>query len=508
VSIRTLIFLALAALVILASGCARSQIAPFAPGSAAPAIGSESAPTLAASPTNEPENLAAPVTSEGAARENLLAPVQATGLPGGAPAATPLATATRSRLPSPVSDLLYLSQGNLFRWDPLTRHAITLAQNVTAFAVSADGQVIVLLRPHKITSNGAQRFDLDALQLQSQQISTLTVIASQPGKILVSPDGSQVAFTQQQAGGSAIILLPIEPQSQPRKLGVCQMKTTAECTSIAWSPNSHELIWSDELGLWQAVTTAMNIADDGPIEATLVHPDTVQVDDPKGNPLEIKARFSELQFAPTERFILLTVTPVASQVGWQAVFDRRSGQLAQATDTFATSEALVEAIWQSNGDLLVAHASDPGQQISPFIHIWLVMPTNPELLVSGQQYDLYSDEFPFSAAESKSIPAHCLLWPAQTQPGHLAFAVRLDSSDKPPVLFDLNLLNGSLTRLYELPADTTRLLWAPDGVNALVQGGRNQISWLSLKSGEITQLQTILGPDANQFVWLPPVLRR
>lgn len=503
-SIRTLILLVLAALALLASGCARSQAAPFSPASASPAIGQESPPTLAAGPIAGPQDQSTPVQPEGPAGENQLGPAQAAIAPPNTPTPPPLATATRSRQPSPVSDLVYLSQGRLMRWDPLTRHAITLAQNVTAFAISADGQVIVMLRPQKITANGAQRFNLDALRIQDQQTINLIVIASQPGIILVSPDGGQVAFTQKQAAGSAVLLLPVEPDGQPRKLGVCQAEPTAECSSLAWSPEGRELLWSDALGLWQA---AAQLGEE-PVEPTLIHPAKVQVIDPKGNLTEIEARFSDLQFGSAERFVLLSVTPLASQVGWQAVFDRRSGQLAQAQDTFTASEAQTGAIWQSNGNLLVTHASQPSQQIPPFIHIWFVMPTNPELLVSGQRYDLYSDEFPFSAAQSKSIPAHCVYWPAETQPNHLAFAVQLDQSDNPPVLFDLNLLSGTLTKLFELPADTARILWAPDGANALVQGGRNQISWLSLKSGELTEIQSILGPEASQFVWLPAVLRR
>lgn len=503
-NIRTPIFLALAAVALLASGCTRSQDTPVLPTPVAPAVHWVTTPTPPADPIAEPEDQSTPFKSEGAAGQSQQAPLQATAPTADAPATTPLATATRSRLPGPVSDLLYLSQGHLMRWDPLTRHAISLAQNLTAFAASADGQVLVLLRPQKVTANGIKRYNLDALNLQNQQTFLLTVLASLPEEILVSPDGSQVAFTQRQAAGKSIILLPIEPDGQPQKLGDCQGQPTADCASLAWSPSGRELLWSDGLGLWQA-TTQPGAAT---LTATLVHPAKVQLKDPGGNPLEIEARFTDLQFAPTERFVLMTVTPVDSQVGWQAVFDRRSGQLAQAPDTFTARQAQAGAIWQSNGNLLVVHASEPGQQMPPFIHSWYVMPTNAELLVSGPQHNLYSDEFPFSASQSKSIPAHCLQWPKETQPNHLAFAVHLDQSDRSPVLFDLNLLNGTLTKLLELPANTAQILWAQDGVNALILGGRNQISWLSLKSGELIEVQSIFGPDTGQFVWLSPVMRR
>lgn len=503
-SIRTTISLALAALALLASGCARSLAAPFLPSTSSPSVSQENAPAVEASPLAGDENQTALLQPGGAANATLPTPAHATGAPEITPAAAPLATATRSRQPYPVSDLVYLSQDRLMRWDPLTRHAISLAQNVSTFAVSADGQLILLLRPQKITANGVELFNLDAFVLAEQRSFTLLENASLPGQILVSPDGAQVAYTQKQAGGASVFLLSVEPGSQPRKLGVCFSQPAADCASLAWSPEGNELLWSDTRGLWQAET----ILADPAVEAQLVHPNKVQIKDPKGQNLEIEARFTDLQFGPSERFVLLKVAPLDSQVGWQAVFDRRSGQMAQAQETFAADPATAWATWQSDGNLAVAHASEPDRHIQPFIHLWFVMPTSSELLVSGEQYNLYSDEFPFSAAQSKAIPAHCLLWLAETQPNHLAFAVQLDQSDDPPVLFDLNLQSGTLTKLLELPVDTTQVLWAPDGVSALVQGGRNQISWLSLKSGELTGLQSTLGPEAHQFVWLPAVLRR
>jgi hypothetical protein len=74
------------------------------------------------------------------------------------------------------------------------------------------------------------------------------------------------------------------------------------------------------------------------------------------------------------------------------------------------------------------------------------------------------------------------------------------------VLFDLNLLNGSLTKLLTLPAETTQILWSPDGINALILGGRNQIFLFSLKTGELSDLQPTIGTGARQFVWMPPTL--
>jgi len=219
-----------------------------------------------------------------------------------------------------------------------------------------------------------------------------------------------------------------------------QPEPTAGCASLAWSPDSRDLLWSDTLGLWQAPANG----DENPQKAQLVHPNTVQIKDPKGQNLEIKAHFTDLQFGPSERFVLMKVAPNESQVGWQAVFDRRSSLLAQATDTYVTGDEETLVKWLADGNLLVGHASEPSRYISPFIHVWHVIPTNPELLVSGKQFNLYSDDFPFSATQSKSIPAHCINWLTETQPNHLVFAIHLNLSDDPPVLFDLNLLNDRL----------------------------------------------------------------
>ncbi len=252
-SIRTPIFILLAALVLLASSCSRSQAAPSNPSTLTPAPVQGNAPGPAAGSAAGLMNQATEQPGS-VARATRLAPLPAASSPATSPVEAPIATATRSSQPSPVSDLIYLATDRLMRWDPLTRHAISLAQNVTGFVASADGQVIILLRPQKITANGAQKFNLDALRLDDQQIITLIDNAMQPGTILASPDGNLVAYTQNLAEGVTIYLLPVEAGNRPQKLGVCQPAPAAECASLAWSPDSRDLLWSDAQGLWQVST--------------------------------------------------------------------------------------------------------------------------------------------------------------------------------------------------------------------------------------------------------------
>ncbi|OGO38813.1 MAG: hypothetical protein A2W35_17475 [Chloroflexi bacterium RBG_16_57_11] len=498
---RPFLLFALTTVILLASGCPRSQAVPPVSTPRTSVTAQESGQEFSPSPADELDNPVDPLHPGEAADIGL---VQATATPENSFIVTPQTNTGPIRQLSTLSDLLYIAQDSLMRWDPLTGKAVPLAQNVIDYSPSPDGQVIVLLRPQKITANGVQHFDLDALHLKDQQIITLADNAASIQQIAVSPDGSHVVFTQKDAQGVTIFVSPTTPGNQPQILGTCHAEPVAECASLAWSPDSRDLVWSDALGLWQAPAKAgVNLQ-----RAKLVHSNRVQIKDPKGQSLEIKARFTDLEFAPSERFVLVKVALIGSQVGWQAVFDRRSGLLSQATDTYITGEVETLVKWQANGNLLVGHASEPNRYVPPFIHIWHVIPTNPDILVSGEQYNLYSDDFPFSTAQSKSIPAHRLIWLTEAQPNHLLFAIRLNRSDDPPVLFDLNILNGSLTKLEILPAETSQVLWSPDGINALVLGGRNQIYLLSMRTSEFTDLQPTIGPGAHHFFWLTPTFRK
>jgi hypothetical protein len=102
-----------------------------------------------------------------------------------APTALPSATPTRTRLPLQSSDLLYLAtnpngQSALMRWDHFTGYSGLLADNVELFSVSADGQKIILLRPHNVSGNGQALYDLDVLDYATMQTAALLEQISYP----------------------------------------------------------------------------------------------------------------------------------------------------------------------------------------------------------------------------------------------------------------------------------------------------------------------------------------
>jgi hypothetical protein len=430
------------------------------------------------------------------------------------PPASP--TATRSRLPAVASDLLYLSQNRLMRWDRLVGSTQLLVENVADYTASHGGTAVALLRPRKMTANGSERFDLEILNLQTLQTSPLLAEIPRPLALALSPDGDWLAYILPTENG-AIYLRKIEAQAEARSLGNCRADPDRPCSSLAWSPDSKQLAWSDSQGVWLASREEHLAANPPETPARLVHSNRVQVSDPQGKSSQIEVSFDSPAWSPAGRFILLEVRPLASSVSWQGVVDTSSGRLSQAQDSFRYAPSEADAIWLPDGSLLVIHASDPQRQAPPFVHVWAVMPTSPDLLESRRQYNLYSDAFPFSESARKSIPAHSLDWPGMLDAHRLGLGVRLFGLDIAPILFRLDLPTGVLYKLSDLPADIAQVLWSPDGAGALALGPRGQAFYMPfsnrssdggpLGGGELSDLRPALGGDAHRFTWLPPVVR-
>jgi hypothetical protein len=268
---------------------------------------------------------------------------------------------------------------------------------------------------------------------------------------------------------------------------------------LAWSPDGRSLGWSDGRGVWvaDAVTRA----------ASRVHDLRVQVADPKGQISEYDANFDDLVWSPDGRFILLRATRKDSNVTWRAVLDVRSQKMASAADSFAVDEAESRVAWLAPDRIVVAHASDLTRNTQPFIHIWNVFATNPQLLVSGRQYDLYSDEFPFSSQSSKSIPAHQIDWLSTQIPGKVLFGVKLPATSAQPVLFTLDLTTGAIVKVQTLPQDTDRVAYAPDGSGALV-GGPTGFYFAPLGVDALIDLNRVFSQNARQMQWLNPSMPR
>lgn len=400
-----------------------------------------------------------------------------------------------------ISSLLFQTGDHLALWDRINNQARTLVDGVLDFTLSANGQFAVILRNSRLgTTLTEPRFNLDLYQFQTGKTRPLVSEITRPGLFTLSADGKWLAYSLN-SDPALIIVVSTENPNQSFSLGTCQNPVGEPCNSLSWSPDGRALAWSDERGLWLSTIAANS--------AQLIHDNQVAVMDPKGQINTYQTAFQNLEWSADGRFILLSVAPVGSQASWQAVVDCRTGFLASATDTFAMKPGEVHTRWFSTNELIVAHASEVFTHTPPFIHIWRVIPTNPALLVSGQRIELYSDEFPFSRAASKSIPIHHLDWLAPTTlPGKVWVGVKLEAAEAEPVLFSLDLTTQKLSKFLTLPLDASQVIWAPDGSGAIVIAERGHIYFMSTANREMIDLRAALGGEIRRLHWLPPVITR
>jgi hypothetical protein len=419
------------------------------------------------------------------------------------PTATqPAATSTPGVLAT--SDLLFISDQRLLRWDHVTHYSSNLAENVVAFSTNATGSKIVLLRPRSISANGHELYDLDLLDFSSKQ--TRHLIEGTPGllDLALSPDGAWLAYQYSPDGKPVISLLSLSEPTTPIILEHCEMSQSESCTPVSWSPDSRNLSWGDQRGLW--VTSA------GKGSASLLHTSAVDVPDPQGKTSQIVARFASPEWSPTGRFVLVQVIPAQSEASWHAVIDILTGKLAQVLDSYKLSPGQVSVSWLPNGRLAVARSSDPERKKPATIQVWDVFATNPDLLVSIGQYKFPSSSLSTEATSStiSDLATNTLQldWIQQSNPGHLLFgAIQVDNPAQAG-LYDLNLMMNSVTQLTQLTADVQEVRWAPDGSGILIVASDGKALFISADGKETFNLELATSSTLTGFVWLPPSLRK
>jgi hypothetical protein len=403
-----------------------------------------------------------------------------------------------------TSDLLFINNNRLLRWDHVTRYSSSLAENVVAFSTNATGSQIVLLRPRGMAANGEELFDLDVLDFYNKQTRHLIQGTSRLLDLALSPDGDWLAYQYDQDGNSAINLLNIADPSTPSSLGQCEAPRPDRCTPPAWSSDSQSLLWSDRRGLW--------ITGVGKGYATLLHTSTVEIPDPQGKTSQIEAQFAAPEWSPTGRFALFQVNPKQSNASWHAVIDTLTGRLGQVLDTYQLSPQQVSVSWLPDGKLAVARSSDQVQQTPATIQVWHVMATNPTLLVSAGEYKLptfiLSSEVTSISINSPATYPLRLNWIQQTNPGHLFFGAIQPDNHTQMGLYDLNLLTKSVTQIVRLTSDIQKILWAPDGSGMLLITSDGKVIFISADGNETFNLISTVGSSFTGFIWLPPTLRR
>jgi len=408
------------------------------------------------------------------------------------------------------SDLLFLAGHSLIRWDHHTHFGVALAEYVSEFSPDGSGNRIALLRSRGVTANGAELYDLDLLDLQTMQIARLLQETSNIGNVALSPDGKWLAFSQP-LQGREVLVFPVSNPAQITGVGSCLDHDQMGCSTLNWSPDSQNLLWSDHRGIWMADMANVDKTDG---DADCVNPGVMPILDPEGKPSEIEAWLSSPLWSPAGRFVLLEVSPKQSNVRWQAVLDVSSRRIIQVIDSYETLATDASLSWLEDGRLAVARASSPNQNpalqgsAAPTIQLWQVVPTHSSLLIPGNHYPIRTEAIFTEEPSSTGLnPALCFEWLQPMEPGHLLVSARVLNADHQPVLFRLDLGNGFLTPIAETAIDTQQILWAPDHSGFLAIGTDQQMSYFSIEVDKWFNLSSFGEADPNSARWLPPVLR-
>ena len=421
------------------------------------------------------------------------------------PSPTPSPTSTPAPRLRLLSDLLFLSGNRLVRWDKITNYPDTLTDGVEAFSVSANGQKVALLRKRSPSPTEENLYNLEMLDLQTQRIMILVEKVHPLVQMQLSPDGRWIAYMLESGalypmGGGSIFVLSAESPTEPIEMGICHSENEAHCAQLAWSPDSLSLLWNDQDGLWLSTL-------DRP-SSRLVHPNQVEVTDPKGEKSTVSVTFSAPVWSPGGRFVLTHIIPSASGVHWHAVVDTRSGRMEAVPDTdeYAMEDItpIIKVDWMPDGYFWVAHSNDPALGEPPFIKLWQVVATHTNMMVLIQSFTLQPDACTHADLVHYSYGPD---WLARYDEKTLLIGIHALGIDLPGALYRLDQMSGGATCLHQLPINPTRVLWSPDGLGALVLGEEGQLFFAPTDGSPLRELSTLFGQAAHGFIWMAPVPR-
>jgi hypothetical protein len=418
-------------------------------------------------------------------------PIETGSLPTSVP------TTTVASIPHYSSDLLFLSEHRLGRWNDVSNELSLMATNVVSFASSLNGHKIALLRSRGLANQNGNLFNLDVMDLETNQTRTILADTQQIFLLAISPDGQRVAYTSQERGGS-IFMLSTETGALPKKLGNCsQPDHTMNCDNgPLWSLDSRSLAWSDEQGVW-----VYSLEND---ETVLAIPGKLAVSDPKGELSRVQVSFSQLSWSPQGRYLKAVVSPTGSDVHWQAVLDTRTGRAGEVPETYTQELTSSVLTWLPDGNLCQIRSNDHQENQGPVAKLWRVLPTRDNLLLELNSFTLQSNDFPSLAnnlPNLNDVPA----WLESIDDRLISFALFLPEQARPGVLFTMELNYGAVKKINELPDDTQMILWAPDHVGTLVHGQQGNILFIPRDGSAPKNLTPSLGSDAKDFRWLPMI---
>ncbi len=482
------LMLGCALFVILCTGCLSNQADPSLVEQPVPTAPSEQIATFNL-PAVTPESPSASIPDAIPTTD-----LNATPLPAAILEMTPAPVFTATQPTGQVSDLLFLSNSDLIRWDPESDETALLLENVERFSSSMDGSRIALLRSRKIAANASRLYDLDLFEPKSGLSTTLLAGTSDIPVLSISPDGRWVAYLNPEQQNQ-VFISPFRNPEIPINLNICERLTAAHCERLLWSNDNRDLLWSDRQGLWLAHETQ---------PARLAVPGSVQITDPQGETSEIQVALRPISWSPAGRFALVEVIPSTTSVHWLAVADTRTGRVVEVPDTFSTTsgETLEEAYgWLDDGRLAVAAANPDLPSRYPTITLYQLIATHGELLVFDGSFSLLDDDFLLSPTDHPGVTFTPLSL-TQTDDQQVSLALVPSEEITPAALVTLDLKTGDVAIQRIVSNDISNIIWSSTRPDAVYFGANSEVTYLPAGSNSEIDLQAIFGSNLHDFYWV------
>ena len=396
------------------------------------------------------------------------------------------------------SDLLFLSENNLYIWNHTNNSVQILNENIFEYDADVKGKNLVLLKSQNMVANGVELFDLIVQDLETSE--QLIIIDDSPRlyNLSISPNNEWVTYNPNQNGGK--IIARNTNSDQIIELGFCHQPLNSTCQSIVWSTDSREMLWGDQRGMWH-----MKLDWESP---HLVTNNTIEVIDPDGNVSEISVTFDNFSWSPLGRYALCTIVPSTSATKWYAVIDTRRNRITEIRDSLLTGIQTTNVSWLLDGSFVVGYDAQINGNHILFLDLYRVVPTQGNLLQLINSYPLQKQIMPTPVTNSDQEWSYMIDWPEQLTGGQLNFGMLVSDANTPPILFKYIFDKNYLELINHIPSYTQMVYWAPDSSGALIVGVNNEIFFSHNEQGTLTDLHQVLGASATDFAWLPPKLKQ
>jgi hypothetical protein len=397
--------------------------------------------------------------------------------------------------PMNTSDLLFLAEDKLMRWDHATNYIAPLAENVISFTTSLDGRRVALLRSTRVAANGVALFNLDLLDLDTKQTSTLLKGIPRLHGVLISPNAKWIAFQEGESQPTLFVISVNQPEQQKR-MGVCNKPDNNYCEMVSWSPGSDALLWEDQSGIW--------VSELNRSKPTLVTTPVYEVTDPKGQKSQVSVAYHGLHWSPIGRYVLSQIKTPAD-VSWFAVLDTRQSRWFEVPGTFQPTTPLsASANWMNDGNIMVVNIVNQSESPDALIDLWQVVSTRNELFALDKELQLANLRIPAISRSVLGDNKYAAGWPEQIGDQTIIFAITSNNSNPQIFLYSVDIEEEVPIFANQAQIKVSEVLWAPDGNGALLIGGTSKIVYVPFDGGQLIQLTDWLSKEAHSFTWTPP----